>query len=1078
MDRAPRAIADEMFGTSPVGETMGRYRIVCLLGQGGMGRVYEADDLELGRRVAIKFLPASASEHAERVGRFISERSVTAGLEHPGIIPIYDSGVWSNGQPFYVMRKVAGAPLDRLISQASTLEERLRLLGTVLAVADAVAFAHSHGVIHRDLKPANILVASFGETLVADWGLAKRSRKAEVQEVGAEDPSGAPGETRAGSVLGTPAYMSPEQSQGAAVDERADVYAIGVMLHELLAGRRPDEANGDKPTRLPTVSRGQALPSERLPPGLEDLAAIVSKAVAPSLADRYANAGELADELRRFQTGQLVGARRYTRPDLVKRWMRRNRGMVLLGSGLGTILAVVAVTSVLRIVHERDAAKGARTEAERARTEAEGARKETAARNDGLVLLQARALLEQDPTASLAWLKTYPESGPDWKAVSEIASDAWSRGVARYVWHGDQPFVAIALAFSPDGSLLAAGNKEKGLHVWELSTGQFHWLASDVELGGPVMFSPDGQWVASTNGSKLVRLWDVATGSRRDIGPMNATRLRFTQDNKLLVGTGRIEGAHVWDAATGEIRELLVDGRKPNATSVIKGTHSVVMQVGDAFFIESLDTGRYSQLGRLPYPPLGGSMGVSPDGQWIAFGSGDSILLFDRQANRLRTLPSRNTLGSNVIFLPDGTLLSFGAAPGMLRWDKQRGEAHFMETPDGFASAVGSLEGGFLRGGGASHVGYYSSLDEPARPLLGHTGLVAAVALSPDGKWAASSSADQSVRVWRLGEGDLQTFHQAGPPAKLSTDGRMLLVSRPGDLAAKVIDVATGNAELLTGPRSWVWGGTGAISSDGREVVLSDLEQRLTLVDLSSKARRTLVHYGPAGTSDGAEAFSPDGRLVAVGEDDRSVQLVTVDTGERRLLGKCDAEVGNVVFSPDGRWLATTGWERTLRIWDTSGATVPRVLVGHSAEISDVKFSRDGQRLVTASGDGIVRVWNLDGGDALVLRGHTGAVSAAAFSPDGSVVVSVGNDKTVRIWDLVTGENRIIRRGTDPLTTISFSADGKSILYGGLERTIRVSDPFATPGLDKDPMRLRAWLEQETTAEVDPQGTLASKVPH
>jgi eukaryotic-like serine/threonine-protein kinase len=1048
-----------------VGETVGRYRIVSLLGKGGMGRVYEAEDLELGRRVAIKFLAASVEARGDRVDRFLRERSVTAELEHPGIVPVYDSGVWQDNQPFYVMRKVSGAPLDQLIRRTRSREERLALLGNVLAATDAVGFAHHHGVIHRDLKPANILVASFGETLVADWGLAKRVRGGDADEIAEEAAAAAPlGATRAGAVMGTPAYMAPEQARGDRVDERSDVYAIGAILEELLTGTPAPEPTSSLARALGArhLTRG----SERLDGALADLAAIADKAMAPTPADRYANATELADELRRFQTGQFVDARRYTWPELLRRWALRHRAMLAVGAGLGTGLVVVAATSVVRIVHERDAAN-------RARSATEAARREAAERNDALVLLQARAQLERDPTASLAWLKTYPVSSPDWKAVSEIASDAWSRGVAHDVWRGDEPFTAIGLAFSVDGALLAAGSKEKGLHVWNVRSDksrEARWLASDIELGGPVTFSSDGRWVASSNGRDAVRLWDLATGAVRAIEPMRSTRLRFTTDGKLLLGSGRNEGADVWDAATGSVRAVTVDGRAPSASTLVPGEHSAALVVGDSVFVEDLDTTQSTRLGVLKAMAYRGSISASADRRWVAVGADATVLLFDRKTGESSALKTDDD-ASGVLFAPDGTLLSFGNH--VRWWDLSRREAHSVETPGGVTALAWSSRGAVLVGGTNGHLGLHHAIDEPARALLGHDSPVSAVAFSPDGSWAASSGADRTVRLWRVGEGDSRVFQHSTFPA-LSGDGRRMLACR-GDGAAEVIDVDSGTTELLTGPRAPLWPASGAISPDGHDVILSDVGRTLTLVDFSARRRRTLMQYGPSNTLDMAEAFSPDGALVAVVATDSLVQVVEVATGERRILGKHDAEPTSVAFSPDGRTLATAARDRTVRLWDPTGVRPPRVFSGHAAEVSDVRFSRDGRQVVSAGADGTVRVWNVESGEAKVLRGHTGAVNSCAFSPDGRMVLSGGTDRTLRLWDVATGEGRLVRRSTGAIQTVAFSPDGESIVWSGGEGDVRMGDPGATPGFTREATGLRAWLEAETTAEVDASGELASK---
>jgi type II secretory pathway pseudopilin PulG len=530
----------------PIGETVGRYRIVALLGKGGMGRVYEAEDLELGRRVAIKFLPVAFVERPENLARFVRERVVTADLEHPAIIPLYDSGVWSSGEPYFVMRQVQGDPLHRRLQGARTLEERLLLLPSIIATAEAVAFAHSRGVIHRDLKPANILVGSFGETFVADWGLAKRLNDDELPHGDRPDAIAEPHETRAGVVLGTPAYMAPEQSQGSVVDERADVYAMGAMLHELLVGATPSE--GTTETLDPALA-GRPRGLTDLPPTMRDLVAITRKALAADPAERYANATELALELRRVQAGQLVDARRYSRSELAWRWMVRHRAAVVVAAAMTATLAVVVLVSLVRIVRERDQ--------ERAdRAAAEAARQQAAERNDALVLQEARAELDRDPTSSLAWLKQYPAAAGGWSEAVRIAADAVARGVATRVWTLGAPLGCVA--FSPDGKTLAIGATDGTLTLLDVETSKRRSFRAPDGVGTRVVFSPDGSVLATTDTTDAARLWNAATGESLRLPGDHAGGgvAAFSEDGTML-RTRRASGSdRLWSIPSGELVSL------------------------------------------------------------------------------------------------------------------------------------------------------------------------------------------------------------------------------------------------------------------------------------------------------------------------------------------------------------------------------------------------------------------------------------------------------------------------------------------------------------------------------------------
>ncbi|HEX7700817.1 MAG TPA: serine/threonine-protein kinase, partial [Kofleriaceae bacterium] len=340
------------------------------VGRGGMGRVMEARDLRVGRSVVLKELLDESPSHALRFER---EARVTARLQHPAIVPIYEIGKWPDGAPFYAMRMVEGRNLRAAIADTKTLAERLALLPSVIVAAEAIAYAHAHRVIHRDLKPSNIMVGNFGETVVIDWGLAKDLGDAVPEEPDAGPYRGAgTGElTVAGAVVGTPAYMPPEQARGEAVDERGDVYSLGAILYHLLAGEAPFRA-GTSEDLLAAVKAAAPVPiAERAPDAPRDLLSIVDKAMAREPTQRYANAAELVAEFVQFRTGQLVGAHRYSRRELVRRWIRHHRALFISGSAALVFALVAGAIALVNIVAARDRAEQQAIVATREKSHAE-----------------------------------------------------------------------------------------------------------------------------------------------------------------------------------------------------------------------------------------------------------------------------------------------------------------------------------------------------------------------------------------------------------------------------------------------------------------------------------------------------------------------------------------------------------------------------------------------------------------------------------------------------------------------------------------------------------------------------------
>ena len=340
------------------------------IARGGMGRIVAAEDQRLGRPVALKEL---IDPVPDQLGRFQREALITARLQHPGIVPVYEAGQWPTGEPFFAMKMVEGKPLDQVIANTKTLEERLALLPRIVAAVDAIAYAHSRRVIHRDLKPANVLIGEYGETVVIDWGLAKDLDATDGMESGERVPRSAsenkpkPSTTTssstltiAGAVMGTPAYMAPEQARGETLDQRADVFALGAMLYHLLAGVPPYNARTATDV-IAAAALGRVVPLvEREKHAPRDLIAIVNRAMAQEPSDRYPHAGELAEELRRFLTGQLVDAHRYTALQKATRFIKKHRAAVTISALSLVAFGVLGTLAIRRIVEERDAARSAR----------------------------------------------------------------------------------------------------------------------------------------------------------------------------------------------------------------------------------------------------------------------------------------------------------------------------------------------------------------------------------------------------------------------------------------------------------------------------------------------------------------------------------------------------------------------------------------------------------------------------------------------------------------------------------------------------------------------------------------------
>ncbi len=370
------------------------------IARGGQGRVVAVEDRRLGRQVAMKEL---LSNDPETVARFEREALITARLQHPAIIPIYEAGRWPGGESFLAMKRVVGEDLERVIAGRKTFADRLALLPNVLAVADALAYAHSRRVIHRDLKPRNILIGAFGETVVIDWGLAKDLSRDDAPTVSlpiGKKTGEKPAATVLGSIMGTPQYMPPEQAQGREVDERADVYSLGALLYHVLTGAPPYSGKTVDDV-LSKVEAGPPIPIRTREPDVPmDLAAIVNRAMERDPDHRYPTAQPLAEDLRKFVAGQLVTVHQYTKWDLLGRWLSRHRGLVTATAIAIVLFAIGGSWFLVRQRRLERAAQEQRLLSVQGQLEAETARRKlqevTGVVAKGLVLNLADMDLEPD----------------------------------------------------------------------------------------------------------------------------------------------------------------------------------------------------------------------------------------------------------------------------------------------------------------------------------------------------------------------------------------------------------------------------------------------------------------------------------------------------------------------------------------------------------------------------------------------------------------------------------------------------------------------------------------------------------
>ncbi len=937
--------------------------------RGGLGRILRARDRRLRRHVAVKEL-ISKDPKAEQ--RFVREALITARLEHPSIVPIHEAGRWPSGKRFYAMKLVEGRTLAEALDAAETREERLALLPHLIDVADAVAYAHSQGILHRDLKPGNVMVGPFGETVVIDWGLAKDLYSDQPASDSDHGPSPDVLKTSHGMVVGTPPYMPPEQAAAHDVNQRSDVYALGAMLYHCLCGKRPYQEVRSKDILVAVVS-GPPRPLRNLAPDIPpELIAIADKAMARRPEERYPSAKEMAEELRRFTAGKLVDAHRYSFLEICSRFIRRNAAAVGIATAAALLLAGTGVVSYQRVIRERNAAQAAEAE--------------TAARNRALKLSQARLQLDRDPTMSLAWLKELKEPV---QGAASVAAEAVSRGVATDVVTGFRREVD-AVAVSPSARWIAAGDRAGGVRILDAQTRRVETLAGHDDRVTALAFSADETWLASAGYDDVLHLWNLGDGSSRVLtGHRGDVKgVVFLADGSL-VSVGADRTIRRWSSDGSELSTREFE-RADRLLAIVAGPDGSLVTGGHA--------GRVAFWPRADAPPRFldcaprgevTAFALSSDGRHLVCGGRSGIVrVFDLSDETFRELEGHEVEIETLAVSSDGReMISTDVRGRVARWRLADGAARWLDgMRTRFTSAAFSDDGDSLAlGGWDGSVRLFGGPNGAPRTLRGHDGRIAGLAFVGGAERLATVAWDKQLRLWSIPRQSTTVLrgHSVGVHAvDVTPDGRWV-ASGGHDDQVRIWNVETGEARVLYGHEDHVF-----------------------------RVR-----------------FSPDGALLASSSDDRTVRLWETDgEGARVLLGH-DADVEEIEFSPDGRWLASAGEDDRIWLWNVAGGT-GRPLKTHRAPVTDVAFRPDSRRLASSGRDGRVVLWEVPGGQPTVVAELSSEVGSIEFSPDGGVLAAASLDGTVRTWDASTGELTWERSGFDDAAIVRFSPDGRYLAVG------------------------------------------------
>jgi eukaryotic-like serine/threonine-protein kinase len=906
-----------------------RYERIDLLGVGGMGRVFEAWDNRLQRRVALKEVaPHLFGSHGAQ--RLAAEAMLTADLEHPGIVSVHDAGRTDDGRLFYTMRLVRGSSLAERLLDPDGSGGRVALLRHLLDACHAVGYAHRRGIVHRDLKPANIMIGEFGETQVVDWGLARRLQDGEVDA----------------SSAGTEGYMSPEASSGRSTDARSDVWSLGATLREVVGGE--------------------------LPP---DLGAVIARALHPEPEARYPDAHDLAVDLEHYLDGRRVDAYDYSPLELVKRLAQAWRAPLAVGAVACLVVFVVATASWVRTGQARnravEAERQTRAALERSdlhlasSLEAQAASALRDGRFPAAQVLASYALLHGESPVARGVLVAGASAGrpaaieatplPDCEAVRLADDEVLCETASGLALHdgGGAPRWTIdgtVHQVRAVGDLVAVTRPGFVMELRRRSDGELLSTHEGMPGGYGLAANPAERVVGAANGSMMSVLslpglerWDA-----EPCGPDGSA-------TALALGDGRAFVA-CWDSRIVALerghapRSLLrFDADHPEAR-ILAWDEGVLLAGTPKGVVMAIDPDDGAVLGSVHaldgpvdhLEPLPGTSLVA-----IA-GDRGGVRLWDLDAQvEVMRLPAPTRA---VRATESGRLLVAGAELRSWALPDRLRPLRF-EATAGFAAVASSPDGRFIAGaGGDGALTVWSSVDgRVVAERRWQERVVKHVAFTPDGeRLMAAGLGEDGVRTWRTDDWTDAGIHRGGIFRRIGalSDGRIWGFSYGRTLH---LDLG-GTAEVFAADATLI---DGVTSHDGGEMVALSERGRVWRLRSGEAAPEALLDLP------GARAIALDaaGRIALAREDH-----VELFDAVGRPVGALEAAAGGVLavaLSPDGRWAAAGLLDGSALLWSVVDRRLVAVLAGHRERVASLHFSSDGGSLVTGDWAGVVRRWSV-----------------------------------------------------------------------------------------------------------------------
>ncbi|MCU0794825.1 MAG: serine/threonine-protein kinase [Akkermansiaceae bacterium] len=914
---------------------VGGYLLDEVIGSGASGVVYRARRAGNGPALALKMLASGPWSGPEDLRRFRFEMESCAGLDHPNLVRILEVGEEA-GVPFYVMDLAAGTLADEL-SKFSGKEQVRDAVCLLVKVARAVQHAHDRGVLHRDLKPANILLRDDGEPQVADFGAGRALNAAS-------------GLTMTGAAVGTPAYMAPEQAAGLALTTAADQYGLGAILYHLLTAHPPFAGVGAMDVLRQVMTAEILDPSLRAPWLDKDLAMIVLKSLRREPGRRYSSVGEFADDLDRWLEGRAVVARPMPPLERLARWARRHplgAGVAITATGSFVVLAAVYVAGAEALKMERDRALHHEKEARAAAMEAARVRDESrlnAYAADLYVGFQALAeghlgkaremLAKQVPASG--------ENGGDLRGFEWRVLEERCKGQDVKVWR-EHSGPVTAVAFHPDSPLLASGGRDGRIVVREWPEGRetLRLPREDAPRDFAEIPFLAGVAARSEELSKLMvagksNFDDLRMRSRPSrLGEIHS--LAWSADGRWLASGGTGSFVRIWTYPEGDLLAVIPDLMVTNlAFSRDSGTLAVFAHSHEdphRFDLRIYDTHRFSRLHVIS--DLRAAQAFFPGSDLVATSPHDGRSVEIRGMKTGKVLRSWSSGGvlRQMSFGGNGDRLYGSLESGfeVLCWELEEGR------PTGYVSLRAEeidRISGLARSSGLAWTGAGQSITwqkDSRKPgqaiqLLGHEDKIHALVSDPSGAWMASGGNDHTVRLWRTEERDEDLQEDVGFPEAPTL---------PAEAEGKIIAMA---------PEGY-WIG------DGKRNGLLMFHPLDPSKPPMAAARPPEKYFKLAVARDGnlvMLAWPRFARILRPGarEWGASFQLTSGTTGP-------------VVFSPDSRFIASGGDDNRITIRETATEREVAVLRGHQATLTDLAFSHDGRTLASSSADKTLRLWHV-----------------------------------------------------------------------------------------------------------------------